>query len=145
MMRYKLLAAAVIAAILAYAGIRVAERMRTPSLQAAELASAVTRAQSSLPRFRQRLEKPLPTDHAFFLRGKFSDSEDRTEFLWLNHVEPSGDVYQAVVAEKPFILTNVHQGDKVTVAPANIVDWTIVHDDRTREGDFTQGLEPNAR
>ncbi len=142
MAKVRLVSIAAIAVILAIAGIQCASRLKRPQALAAQLAQGIMRARSSLPRFRDRLELRLPTDRAYFVRAEFSADNRRTEYLWLNRVvlDPGG--FKARVAERPFILTTVHQGDEVAVTNGQVVDWTIVRSDGTREGNFTQGLEP---
>jgi len=142
MLKYKLAFLVVLAAILAVIGVRLAKGLSKQSLLDAQLASAVVRARSSISQFRDRLIHPQPTDRAYFLRAEFRRDDGNREYLWLNRVEATDGGFKAVVAEKPFVVDKVWQGESVVVPNADVVDWTITHQDGTREGNFTQGLEP---
>lgn len=142
MLKYRLAALVCVVIVLAIVALQCAGRGLGPSAQSAELATAIRHAQGTLRTFRDRLEHPANTDRAFFFRGSFTNPKGRKVLLWLKHAETAPGGYKGVVDEDPFDLSGVHRGDQVTVSNADVVDWTILHQDGTHEGGFTQGLEP---
>ena len=141
-MKYKFVALVAMAAILGVGILRWSQQAKQPDLIAGELVTQIMTARSALPKFRTRLEHPLAGDRSFFLRAQFTDKKN-VEFLWLNAVHIEGDNFSAKVAQQPIIVPGIHLGDRVTVNEADVVDWTIKHNDGSLEGNYTQGLEPN--
>ncbi len=142
-MKVKLLILVLVAIALAAGGVQLARRVDRPDVKAAELAAAITRAQSSLPKFRARLEHPEPGDEGFFIRVRFSNEGKAAEYLWMSRARTAGEGFKAILAEPPFFRKDIQKGDELTVKTADVVDWTIRRRGGTPEGNFTQGLEPH--
>lgn len=139
-MKLKLLVLSCVAIALAILGIRFARQLSGPARESAELSAAITRAQGSLGHFRERLR--TGADRAYFVRASFADASGHRETLWLKRVRIAGDGFAGIVDQDPAELKDLHRGDERTVTQPDVVDWTILHEDGSREGGFTVGLEP---
>jgi uncharacterized protein YegJ (DUF2314 family) len=106
----------------------------------ARLSAAILQARGSLAHFRAQVAKGA--DRAYFIRASFSDGLAHMDLLWIKHVTLSGGGFSGIVDQEPSEVTTVHKGQQVTVSDKDIVDWTIVHLDDSKEGNFTAGLEP---
>jgi len=143
--KFKLMGLTVVAAVLAVLVIGAAERMKNDAGAARmALAQAIVHARSGLPQFRDRLQHPREHDRAFFVRAEFSSKSGRDEYLWVKDVSLTPDGFAGEIAQQPF-LVDLKLDAPVDVPSDRVVDWTIKHDDRSLEGNFTQGLEPGSR
>jgi uncharacterized protein YegJ (DUF2314 family) len=106
----------------------------TPS---ADLQSAIRKAKDTLPHFIERLQDPNEGDVAFAIQARFVEGS-LVEHIWVSHVTYVRGHFEGILAEQPFTLKAVSQGQFVTVERKNVSDWMIKKADGSIEGGFTQ-------
>lgn len=70
------------------------------------------------------------------LRARFSKGGE-IEQMWISDVTWNGRVYRGVLNSQPTELTNVRQGQSVTILPEQVTDWMIVERGGVMLGNFT--------
>jgi uncharacterized protein YegJ (DUF2314 family) len=141
MFKYLLIGLACAAVILGIAGIQCAKRLAAANPMSPELAAAITKARHDLPKFREAVS--AGKDKAYFIRASFKEESGRMDLLWLKQVSIAQGGFQGTIDQDPTLVTMVHKGQQTTVKDADVVDWTILREGGTKEGAFTEGLEPN--
>ncbi len=56
------------------------------------------------------------------------------EYLWLNEIQFDGEQIEGVLMNSPYELTNVKEGDVVTFALTELIDWLLVSGDQVCGG-----------
>ena len=65
----------------------------------------------------------------FFLRDKqYIVDGDKVEHVWIRGVTFDGKNFHGKVDNEPVDVSNVHDGQRVTVAPQDIDDWMFLKD-----------------
>ncbi len=105
----------------------------------AELAVAVKRAKSELPRFIAALEHPAAGQHDFAVNARFTTNRG-PEQIWVR-VESYGDrKFEGHFADEPLALIGKHKGDPVTVPEADVSDWVFKNGEKIAGGYTMQVL-----
>jgi uncharacterized protein YegJ (DUF2314 family) len=106
-----------------------------PSEDAA-MEAAIARARATLPVFHQYLDQAANGDVEVKLKAEFRQG-DEVEHMWIADVSWDGRVYRGTLQSRPLGLTNVRQGDEVTIRPERVSDWLAVVEDDVMLGNFT--------
>lgn len=97
--------------------------------------AAMARARATLPVFNGYLSRTAGGGAQAIIKAGFRQG-DVEEHMWVSHVTFDGDVYRGRLINRPMDLTNVRQGDAVTIRPKDVSDWLVV-DDGVGLGNFT--------
>jgi uncharacterized protein YegJ (DUF2314 family) len=109
----------------------------------AQMEAAVERAQASFKYFWRELyweyRRIIPAlDLAMvkvpFLQAIEGTDESIVEHMWIDEVEFDGEKISGVLINEPNELTNIENGDAVSVAVADITDWLFVNSGKTYGG-----------
>jgi uncharacterized protein YegJ (DUF2314 family) len=89
-----------------------------------EMNAARDQARAKLPEFWRRYEADDQVRSTAALKVGFRDA-DQTEFMWVGGLErlPDGKV-RGQLNNTPMMVSNVREGQQVTVDPADIFDWS---------------------
>jgi uncharacterized protein YegJ (DUF2314 family) len=93
----------------------------------APLLSARADARGSLPHFWRAWDAGAPASD-FGLKVSFDTSKGDLEHIWTNDIRREGRTITAVVANTPIDLPTIRPGQRVTVDPDRIFDWTYTRD-----------------
>jgi uncharacterized protein YegJ (DUF2314 family) len=88
---------------------------------------AVENAQRTLGFFMAALREKKPGDTEFEIKKGFVDG-DKVEHVWIRGVTFDGKNFHGKVDNEPVDVSNVHDGQRVTVAPQDIDDWMFLKD-----------------
>ena len=105
---------------------------------APDLAVAIETARRTLPQFIEKLQKPPQDATAFVVKATFM-AKGRAEMMWVDHLTYSSGAFEGTLADVPTVATNLHKGDHVHVAQADVVDWEIFY--RSAGGVVHEGAE----
>ncbi len=83
---------------------------------------AIWRARATVGDFITALRSPRPFQSGFAVRVAFSDG-NKTERLCITNLAFDGRVFTGQVCDEPREIKNIHVGQRVAVAPAQITDW----------------------
>jgi uncharacterized protein YegJ (DUF2314 family) len=100
-----------------------------------ETDAAIDRARATLHVFNGYVERAKEDGLDPRLKATFRQG-DEVEHMWVGDLTFDGRVYRGILRNRPFRLTNVRQGDKVTIDPARVSDWSVIVDE-TLLGNFT--------
>ena len=90
-----------------------------------EMAAAMAKARATLPEFIAAVRAPTPAQSAFTIKAPFHDG-DRTEYMSVTPVSFDGKTFHGTLDDRPVSLHNVKIGDKVTIEPPRVADWSYV-------------------
>jgi uncharacterized protein YegJ (DUF2314 family) len=100
---------------------------------------AVESAQRTLGFFMAALKAKKDGDTVFEIEKAFTDS-DKVEHLWIKRVSYDGKNFHGQIDNQPNEVKNVHDGERVTVAPAEVTDWMFLKDGKLIGGYSTRVL-----
>ena len=89
--------------------------------------SAIARARATLPVFNGYLSRAAGGEVQAILKAEFRQG-DQVEHMWVSDVTFDGRAYHGILINRPMDLTNVGQGDAVTIRPKHVSDWLVVED-----------------
>ena len=98
---------------------------------------AVESAQRSLGFFMAALKAKKDGDTVFEIEKAFTDG-DKVEHLWIRRVSYDGKNFHGQIDNQPNEVKNVHDGERVTVAPAEVTDWMFLKDGKLIGGYSTR-------
>jgi uncharacterized protein YegJ (DUF2314 family) len=88
---------------------------------------AVENAQRTLGFFMAAVKAQKPGDTEFEIKKAFVDG-DKVEHVWIRGVTFDGKNFHGKVDNQPVDVANVHDGQRVTVAPHDVDDWMFLKD-----------------
>ena len=91
----------------------------------AEMAHAVKMARRNVGVFITALQHPESGQRDFEVKKPFVQG-DKVEHLWLAHVQYSGGRFHGLVDNKPQNITGLKMGQRVSVNPDEISDWSYI-------------------
>jgi uncharacterized protein YegJ (DUF2314 family) len=111
--------------------------MRTPGepnmYQVADADSQMERAtrhaRRTVPQFVTALQHPTPGDRDFAVKKLFV-KDGQAEHIWLTDVQFIGNRFVGLVDNRPRFIAGLKVGDKVSVNPDEISDWSYVRNDQ---------------
>src|SRR2546430_16715644 len=92
-----------------------------------EMGRAVENAQRTLGFFMAALRAHKNSDGVFEIKKAFVDG-DKVEHIWIRGVTFDGKNFHGAVDNRPVEVANTHLGQRVTVAPKDVDDWSFVKD-----------------
>jgi uncharacterized protein YegJ (DUF2314 family) len=112
-------------------GIRGAEEETTHYAQVGDedkqMDRAIENAQRTLGFFMAAVRAKKPGDEEFEIKQAFVDG-DKVEHVWIRGVTFDGKNFHGKVDNRPVDVKNVHEGQRVTVAPQDVDDWMFLKD-----------------
>ncbi|MGB8355884.1 MAG: DUF2314 domain-containing protein [Chthoniobacteraceae bacterium] len=93
----------------------------------AQMARAVRSARRHVGVFITALQHPGPGQRDFEVKKPFV-KDGKVEHLWLSHVQYSGGRFHGLVDNRPQNITGIKMGQRVSVNPDEISDWSYVDD-----------------
>ena len=90
-----------------------------------EMTAAMAKARATLPDFIAAVRAPTPAQSAFTIKAPFREG-DRTEYMSVTPVTFDGKTFHGTLDDQPVAVHNVKIGDKVTVEPGRVADWSYV-------------------
>jgi uncharacterized protein YegJ (DUF2314 family) len=100
---------------------------------------AVENAQRTLGFFIAALKAQKNGDTVFEIKKGFIDG-DKVEHLWIKRVTYDGKNFHGQIDNRPNEVSNVHLGQRVTVAPEAVTDWMFLKDGKLIGGYTTRVL-----
>jgi len=100
---------------------------------------AVESAQKSLGFFMAALRAKKNGDTVFEIKKGFIDG-DKVEHLWIREVTYDGKNFHGKIDNRPLEVSNVHLGQRVSVAPQDVTDWMFLKDGKLIGGYTTRVL-----
>ena len=100
---------------------------------------AVENAQRTLGFFMAALRAKKNGDTEFEIKKGFIDG-DKVEHLWIKRVTYDGKNFRGQIDNRPNEVSNVHLGERVTVAPQDVTDWMFLKDGKLIGGYTTRVL-----
>lgn len=100
---------------------------------------AVENAQRTLGFFIAALRAKKDGDTVFEIKKPFIDGE-KVEQLWIKRVTYDGKNFRGQIDNQPNEVSNVHSGERVTVAPEEATDWMFLKDGKLIGGYTTRVL-----
>jgi uncharacterized protein YegJ (DUF2314 family) len=101
--------------------------------------AAIEKARATVGTFIAALQSPRPGQVSFSLKAKFTDA-GFDEHIWLNQISYDGTNFQGTVDNEPERVKNVKNGQRVTVAPAEISDWMFIENRKLVGGETVRAL-----
>jgi len=98
------------------------DKMTVVSKDDPQINAAIEKARASLATFIAALQSPKPGQVGFQVKAKFTDG-GKVEHIWLGNLSYDGTNFQGTIDNEPEMVKNVKNGQRVTVAPADISDW----------------------
>jgi uncharacterized protein YegJ (DUF2314 family) len=89
--------------------------------------AAIARARATLPVFNGYLSRAAGGEVEAIIKAEFHQG-DVVEHMWVTDVTFDGRAYHGRLINRPMELTNVRQGDAVTIHPGHVSDWVVVED-----------------
>ena len=86
---------------------------------------ATEHARRTVPQFVEALQHPMPGDRDFEVKKPFV-KDGKAEHIWLTDVHFTGNRFVGLVDNKPDRIAGLKLGDKVSVNPNEISDWSYV-------------------
>ena len=100
---------------------------------------AVENAQKTLGFFIAALKAKKDGDSVFEIKKGFIDG-DKVEHLWIRRITFDGKNFHGQIDNRPLEIKNVHAGEHVTIAPADVTDWMFLKDGKLIGGYTTRVL-----
>lgn len=100
---------------------------------------AVENAQRALGFFMAALKAKKNGDTVFEIEKDFIDG-DKVEHLWIKRVSYDGKNFHGQIDNQPLEVGNVHQGQRITVAPEAVTDWMFLKNGKLIGGYTTRVL-----
>jgi uncharacterized protein YegJ (DUF2314 family) len=100
---------------------------------------AVENAQKTLGFFIAALNAKKDGDSVFEIKKGFIDG-DKVEHLWIRRITFDGKNFHGQIDNRPLEIKNVHAGEHVTIAPADVTDWMFLKDGKLIGGYTTRVL-----
>ena len=91
-----------------------------------QLEHAVRRSRRTVGQFITALRNPPPNSRDFQVKKLFVTKDGTAEHLWLADVKFTGNRFVGVVDNRPGKITGLKVGDKASVNPDEITDWSYV-------------------
>jgi uncharacterized protein YegJ (DUF2314 family) len=115
----------------------VRQRDDVYDLRASDLAmnAAIDRARATLPFFNRYVARAAKDGLDPRLKAEFRH-DDGAEHMWVGDLTFDGRVYRGTLRNRPLHLTNVREGDRVTITLERVSDWSVVVEG-TPLGNFT--------
>jgi uncharacterized protein YegJ (DUF2314 family) len=106
--------------------------------------AAIEKAQSTLPVFFKRLEKPERGDSGFLVKIKFAKAkgDGGNEYIWAKDIVRAGDTVSATIDNDPRDIPNLVTGQRVTVSISDVSDWLYSRDGKYRGAYTVRALVP---
>jgi|HubBroStandDraft_6_1064221.scaffolds.fasta_scaffold239430_2 uncharacterized protein YegJ (DUF2314 family) len=101
--------------------------------------AAIEKARASVGTFIAALQSPKPGQVGFNVKAQFEDG-GKVEHIWLDHVTYDGTNFQGTIDNEPEMVKNVKNGQRVTVAPAEISDWMYIENRKLVGGETVRAL-----
>lgn len=101
----------------------------------AEMNAAMAEGQKTLPRFLETLRHPPAGTEGYAIKATFR-AGTQVEHMWLQEPRAVGDKFEGILANDPAYLDGYRNGDSLSVARAQIVDWSYI-DKGTLVGGYT--------
>lgn len=92
-----------------------------------EMAAAIAKARSTLPRFWEVLGKPEHGEGSFSLKVRITDRHG-TEHFWITRIERRDGTTTGTVGNEPNIVESVRMGQRIPIPEADISDWLYMRD-----------------
>lgn len=102
-----------------------------------EVEAAMAKAREKLPLFLHQLQHPKPGQQ-FAIKARFK-TEGGAEHIWVTHLVYTDPVFVGKLADEPYDLPGLRQGDEVTFTRDQVSDW-IINTDGQVYGDFTKSV-----
>lgn len=87
--------------------------------------AAMEKARSTVQTFITALKAPKAGQTGFAIKKRFKDG-DKGEHMWVSPVIFDGANFKGKINNDPQIVTNVKNGQAVTIAPDEISDWMFI-------------------
>jgi uncharacterized protein YegJ (DUF2314 family) len=100
---------------------------------------AVENAQRTLGFFMAALKAKKNGDTVFEIKKGFIDG-DKVEHLWIKRVTYDGKNFHGQIDNQPLEVSNVHLGQRITVAPEAVTDWMFLKNGKLIGGYTTRVL-----
>jgi len=91
-------------------------------MESPEMLAAIDEARRRWPEFLAAFQQNRDPERLFGVKARFSDGENE-EFMWLIAQSISSTAINGQLANTPVALSNLHEGDNVTVEVSQIHDW----------------------
>lgn len=95
---------------------------------------AISKAQSSLPKFDSALYINNPDYNSFALKVRFAYGTDNGEHIWLTDITKNKGEYVGVVNNEPEYVSNLKLYDTIRINKKDISDWMYLDKDILRGG-----------
>lgn len=103
-----------------------------------QMDAAIAEARNRWPEFVAHFQKRDPSDGSPCLVKAPFNCDGETEHMWLDVTEIEESTVHGILANHPHRLTNVHQGQRVSVPVATLSDWLCATDANEPLGGWTQ-------
>ena len=90
-----------------------------------EMDRATRRARKTVPEFVTALEHPLPGERDFAVKKLFV-KDGNAEHIWLRDVQFTGNRFVGFVDNRPMHIEGLKIGERVSVNPNEVSDWSYV-------------------
>ncbi len=90
---------------------------------------ATTRARKHVDRFIAALKNPQPNQRDFQVKKLFV-KDGKAEHIWLADVKFNGNRFVGNVDNKPMFIKGLKIGERESVNPDEVIDWSYVEDGR---------------
>ena len=90
---------------------------------------ATVRARKHVNRFIAALQSPKPNQRDFQVKKLFV-RDGKAEHIWLADVKFTGNRFVGVVDNRPSYVPGLKIGDRASVNPDEVIDWSYVEDGR---------------
>ena len=88
---------------------------------------ATTRARKHVDRFIAALKNPQPNQRDFQVKKLFV-KDGKAEHIWLADVKFNGNRFHGIVDNKPMFIKGLKIGERESVNPDEVIDWSYVED-----------------
>jgi uncharacterized protein YegJ (DUF2314 family) len=92
-----------------------------------EMASAIAKAQATLPQFWQSLDRRAHGESNFVLVVRITD-KGRIEHFYATEFERRDGKTMVTISNVPKIVASVKLGDRIEILAADITDWSYMRD-----------------
>jgi uncharacterized protein YegJ (DUF2314 family) len=94
-----------------------------------QMERATRQARRTVPQFVTALQHPMPGDREFAVKKLFV-KDGQAEHIWLTDIQFTGNRFVGLVDNRPRYIAGLKVGDKVSVNPDEISDWSFVRNDQ---------------
>jgi uncharacterized protein YegJ (DUF2314 family) len=101
--------------------------------------TAMEKARSTVQTFITALKAPQKDQVGFAVKKGFKDG-DKTEHMWVSPVVFDGANFRGKVNNDPNIVTNVKNGQAVTIGPDELSDWMFIDGNKLVGGETLRVL-----